>query len=668
MALSSFYPVVAGRTSDALSRYRSLYQVQVSKQGIQQLEDQLSSGKRFSFPSQDPTAAIRVIGIQRDLEFRDQTLRNLESSQGYLNVTESTLGNVQDTLTEIRGLGVESAGNVNSEEERAGWVSQINATIERLTAAANTRYQDRYLFTGGRVDTPTVADVRNTIQFNGNDSSLLTIADSGEYVAHNVTGQKALGLISDGVVSRVDLDPVAIGSTRLADLNGGQGISPGAIQISDGNERVTVDLAGAETLGDVIERVNAAVPLSGRKVQFSVSNGAIVAGYQDGLPGQLRILESGTGRTAADLGILSETPSTPLPITGTSLDPILRPTTLLSQLNGGAGFNANGGLRIEQNGRTYNIQLGTAVTLEDITNKINGSGAAVRADITPDGRNLRLRSTQSGTDFSISESTGDVAERLGLRTFHGQLRLDQLNFGQGVDQTDGADLTFQRNDGSEFSIDLIGTTTVQDVIDRINNHVVNQDPATKITVSLNAVGNGITVSSAEYVPNPLGPPLTTTPGPIKIRNAGGSQAAWGLGLIPKGRTEAEATLVGTTYSVEGTDPNPQEVKGVFNSLIRLREAITAQDTTAIARAIELIDHDLSRLSLARGGLGVQQQRIDDLKSLQEDNKIELRADESRNFEADLVQTISDLQARQVSYEASLKLLGNASQLSLFNYI
>jgi len=668
MALSSFYPVVAGRTSDSLSRYRSLYQVQVGKLGIQQLEDQLSSGKRFALPSQDPTAAIRVIGIQRDLEFRDQTLRNLDSSQGYLNVTESTLGNIQDSLIEIRGLGVESAGNVNSEEERTGWVSQINATIERLTAAANTRYQDRYLFTGGKVDTPTVASVRNTIQFTGNDSSLLTIADTGEYVAHNVTGQKALGLISDGVVSRVDLDPAAINSTRLADLNGGQGISPGAIQLSDGNERVTVDLAGAETLGDVVERVNAAAPLSGRKVQFSVANGALVAAYQDGAPGQLRILESGTGRTAADLGILAETPSTPLPITGSTLDPILRPTTRLSQLNGGTGFNANDGIRLEQNGRTYNILIGTAVTLEDITNTINASGAAVRADITPDGRSLRIRSTQSGTDFSIGESTGNLAERLGLRTFHGQLRLDQLNFGQGVSQADGPDLTFQRNDGSEFSVDLVGTTTVQDALDRINNHVVNQDPATKITASLNATGNGITISSLEYVPDPLGPPLTTTPGPIKIRNSGGSQAAWGLGLIPIGSTEVEATLAGTTYSIKGKDPNPQEVKGVFNSLIRLREAITAQDTTRIARAIELVDADLSRLSLSRGSLGVQQQRIDDLKSLQQDSQIELKADESRNFEADLVQTISELQAQLASYEASLKLLGNASQLSLFNYL
>ena len=666
--LSSFYPVVAGRTSDALSRYRSLYQVQVSKLGIQQLEDQLSSGKRFSLPSQDPTAAVRVIGIQRELEFRDQTLRNLDSSQGYLNVTESTLGNVQDTLIEIRGLGVESAGNVNSDEERAGWVSQINASLDRLSAAANTRYQDRYLFSGGTVGTPTISNANNKIQFAGNDLNLLTIADNGEYIAHNVTGQKALGLISDGVVSRVDLNPAAIGSTRLADLNGGKGISPGAIQFSDGLETITIDLAGAETLDNVLERVNSASPLSGRNVQISLSNGSIVAAYADGNAGQLRILESGTGRTAADLGILAEIPSTPLPLTGTTLDPILRPTTLLSQLNGNLGLSANDGIRIEQNGKTYNVLLGTAVTIEDMTNFINSSGAAVRADITPDGRSLRIRSTQSGVDFSIGENTGDLAERLGLRTFHPQVRLDQLNFGQGINPADGPDLTFLRNDGSEFTLDLVGTTTVQDALDRINNHVNNQNPATKINASLNAAGNGITISSAVYVSDPLGPPLTTTPGPIKVRNAGGSQAAWGLGLIPRGSTEVEATLTGTTYTVIGKDPNPQEVKGVFNSLIRLRDAIAAKDTTAVARAVDLVDLDLSRLSLSRGELGVQQQRIDDLKSLQEENQIEMKADESKNLDADLAQTISELQARQASYEASLKLLSGASQLSLFNYL
>ena len=64
-----------------------------------------------------------------------QTLRILDSSQDYVNVTEPTLGNVQNQLIEPRGLGVESAGNVSSEEELAGRASQVNATIERLSVA-----------------------------------------------------------------------------------------------------------------------------------------------------------------------------------------------------------------------------------------------------------------------------------------------------------------------------------------------------------------------------------------------------------------------------------------------------------------------------------------------------------------------------------------------------
>jgi flagellar hook-associated protein 3 FlgL len=666
--ISSFYPVVSGRTSDSLSRNRSLYQVQVGRIAIEQLETQLSTGRRYSLPSQDPTAAIRVIGLQRELEFRDQTIRNLDSSQGYLNVTESNLSNVQSVLNEIRGLGVEGAGSVATQDEREGWISQINEAINRLASVANTQYQDRYLFSGGIVNAPAVGIDDGLVQFTGNDNSLLTLANNGDYIAHNVTGQKALGLISDSVVSRADFDPAAISATRLADLNGGKGVSPGAIQFSDGIERVSVDLANAETVGDVMQRVNGIVKLSGRDVQLSLNNGVLQANYADNGGGTLRILESAAGRTAADLGILADSPSTTLPIVGTPLDPILRPTTLLSQLNGGLGLDPNDGLRIEQNGKVYNISLGTALTIEDLTNTINSSGASVVADITPDGRRLRVRSTQSGSDFSIGERNGQLAERLGLRTFHGQTRLDELNYGRGLGLTEGADMVFTRNDGSELRIDFDGRSTIQDVIDLINNHGSNQNAATKITASLNAVGNGIQLTSPVYVPDPLGPPLTTTPGPIKVANLGGSTVAWDLGFIPDGEFHVDATLVGSDYVVTGRDTNPQEVKGVFNSLVRLRDAIASENTFDVSRAVQLIDQDLSRLTLSRGSLGVQQQRIDDLKALQEENKIEMKADESRNLEADLAATITELTGRQAAYEASLRLLANASQLTLFNYL
>ena len=666
--LSSFYPVVAGRTSDSLSRNRSLFQVQAGRLEIQKIEQQISTGRRISSPSQDPAAAIRTIGIQRELEFRDQAIRNLDSSQSYLNVTESTLANVQDIMIEIRGLGVESAGNLASDEERNGWISQINASIERLTAAANSRHLDRYLFSGGGVGGETIDMNDGLVRFKGNDASLLTIANDGEYVAHNVTGQRAFGLISDGIVSNTNLSPTAVENTRLTDLNQGRGISSGAIVISDGTEKVTVDLAGSDTLGDVLQRLNDSAPIGGREIQATLQNGVLEIDFADGNPGNIRITESSTGTTAADLGILANSPGVATPKIGNALTPILRPTTHLSQLNGGIGFAPTDSLRIQQNGRSYEIQVGNATTIEDLNNKINASGARVLAEITPDGRSYRIRSTESGSNFSIGEGTGGLASQLGLRSFDSQTRLDQLNFNKGVTLADGPDLRLTRNDGSEFLVDLNGSITIQDVLDRINNHNDNQNSATKINATLNAAGTGIALQSAEYVVDPLGPPLTTTPGPITVQNAGGSQAAWDLGLIPKGSTSATASTLAGQYTLTGTDPNPQEVKGVFNTLVRLKDAIQNKDSVAIGRAVELADLDLQRLSLTRGSLGVQQQRIDNLKEIQELSRIELKADESRNLDTDLAQAITDLTARQAAYEASLRLLSNSSQLTLFNYM
>lgn len=661
--LSSFYPVVAGRTSDANGRYRALYQVQSGRIAIQELEQQLSTGLRYSRPSQDPSSAIRVIGLQRELEFRDQTIKNLDSSQGYLNASESNLANVQDLMTELRGLGIEAAGNVIGEAERRGWVNQIDASIDRLTSVANTRYLDRYLFTGGAVDTPTIENFRGAIRFSGNELDLKTIADVGDYVTHNVTGQKALGLLSDGVTSRVDLNPNALETTRISDINGGQGIAPGAIQLSSGTSQVTVDLADVEFVGDVVNKINGNVFLDQREVVVTLNDGVLSLNYLDGLPGTLRVSEVGSGRTASDLGIQTTTPAPALPINGASLDPIIRPTTLLTQLNGGVGFDWNDGLRIQQNGQNYDVTFENAVTVEDVLNKIQRSGAPVVADIAPDGRGLRIRSKESGSAFSIGELQGSLAESLGLRTFHGGTQISELNYGRGLTMTQGTDLIITRNDGTLLNIDLDGAATVADILDTINNHASNQDPATRVTASLASVGNGIELASLLY----SGPPSPDA-GPIKVRSAGGSHVAFELGLVPRGQSESVASASGTNYTLSGRDPNPQEVKGVFNSLKRLRDAIQSEDTNEIARAVELIDKDLERISLSRGSLGVEQQRIDSLKIFQEDTKVGLKEDESRNLEADLATVISNLNARQAAYEASLKLLANVNQSSLFNYI
>lgn len=655
--LSSFYPIVPGRTSDSQNRTRMLYQLQVDQISIAKLQEQLSTGRRINKPSEDPAASIRVLGIQKTAEFKVQAATNLKTSATFLNMTESVLSEVQGIMIEARGIGVQANTNTLSTSERAGLADQVDALLQRVVNASNTRFQDRYLMAGGSVGVQPLQMQGSRVRFAGDELDMLSAADENDFVAHNVTAQKALGVTSSTIVSNVDLNPGVTSLTRLEDLNGGAGVGAGVIQFSSGTEQYELDIAGAESLGDVIERINQ-VQLDGRDLEATLTSTGLSIQYADHAAGTLRISDIGVGSSAKDLGIETNSPNPTLPIVGNDLDPILRRTTRISTLQAGTGFDLQGGIVIKQGTNSYRVELSNANTIEDIINSIQRSGAAVQADITPDGRSLQIRSIESGTDFSIEESQLTLASRLGIRSFGSSTRLDQLNHGQGVTFGAGTDLTIGLNDGGELKIDLDGAVTIQDVIDRINNNVANQNAATRVVAAVHPTANALTLTT----------PSAGATQALSVRVAGGSEMAWNLGLVPLGSNQSTSTLVGSDYVLTGTDPNPQEVKGVFNSLVRLRDAITDGDLTKIDRSIALLDEDLDQISLARGELGVRLQRIERLQETNDASQIELKTQESELVDADLAKLISDLTARQAAQQASLQLLGQVSKLSLFDFL
>ena len=330
---------------------------------------------------------------------------------------------------------------------------------------------------------------------------------------------------------------------------------------------------------------------------------------------------------------------------------------------GGSGvqFDQNSGIRIINGGQTHVISFASAETVEDMLNILNGSDAGVVAQINASGRGIDIRSRVSGADFAIGENGGTTATELGLRTFVGASRLDDFNHGFGVRTTDsGADLTIRRTDGVELEIDLSTASTVNDVLDAINNHANNQNPATRVVASLPSVGNGIQLREA----------TPTVGGTLQVRRAGISFAAIDLGLVAEGETTSAAPTTNTDGSVSlvSTDNHRQETNGLFNSLIRLAAALEANDQPQIQRAIAMMDGDLERVILSRGEIGTRQQGLDILTSRLGDEEIELKRVLSDEIDVDLAQAISDLVGRQSALEASLRMTAQTLQLSLMDFL
>jgi flagellin-like hook-associated protein FlgL len=133
-------------------------------------------------------------------------------------------------------------------------------------------------------------------------------------------------------------------------------------------------------------------------------------------------------------------------------------------------------------------------------------------------------------------------------------------------------------------------------------------------------------------------------------------------------TAPQAFSGGLAETLTGKDSNPQETLGVFTALVRLRQALQANDPQAIERSVEVLDAAVQNLNFARAELGARQQALDVLSQRLDTEEVELRRTLSIESEVDLVEAISNLTARQAAFEASLRSLAQTIQLTLLNFL
>ena len=207
------------------------------------------------------------------------------------------------------------------------------------------------------------------------------------------------------------------------------------VNVDSANKTITVDIdSGSTTANDVINALNG-------NAQFAANFTASLNPNQPGETGLGVVDQTATATTAGG--------------SGTNLDP--------------------SGLQIVNGGQTYNISFSGDSTVGDLLNTLNGSGAAVLAEINSSGTGINIVSRLSGSDFSIGENGGQTATQLGVRTLTGSTTLAQLNYGEGVQTaTSGPDFIIQRPDGTQLSVSVASDTTIQDVINTINNDPNNQ--------------------------------------------------------------------------------------------------------------------------------------------------------------------------------------------------
>ncbi len=189
-------------------------------------------------------------------------------------------------------------------------------------------------------------------------------------------------------------------TTALADIEPGGLNLPNGVSIQNGELSKTVTFAGATTVQDVLNRLNA----SGIGIRAAINDAGDGSEIENLVAGTRLLIGENGGTDAARLGIRSLGGEVPL-----------------SALNGGRGIHPGTGDDFQitdANGISFGVDVSGAATVQDVIDRINTAattaGSTLSADLSPTGGGLRLTDLGGPNPITVENLGGPVAEELGI--------------------------------------------------------------------------------------------------------------------------------------------------------------------------------------------------------------------------------------------------------------
>lgn len=423
----SYFPSSIARVPNMLLSNLTLGNINRTQLSLLDVQNQLSTMKEVNRPSDDPVRYAGIQVITRRQAQSQQTQRNLSNADAALGQLDTALSQIGDVATQAKQIALAQVTSLSSATERASQATVINQLITGLFKTANTQGVSGYVFGGSTPGTTPLVEMNGGYRYTGQGSGLMADLGFADAVPITLGANAAVGATSARVKGSVDLNPNLTGATRLTDMNGARslGVTLGTVQFSfNGGATATVDLSGAETVTDIATKLTNAIhgyeSANGVTVLaaggITTSGGSIQINVAAG--GSLSISDLAGGVTAQDLG-LSQAAFTPANANGASLDPKLTLASPISSLAGVTG--PLGSIRISNMGRTTDVDLSGAATIEDIKSKIESLNMGLRVSINSAGTGIDVINevaTGSAQSMSIAEVPANnlTATRLGIRT------------------------------------------------------------------------------------------------------------------------------------------------------------------------------------------------------------------------------------------------------------
>lgn len=211
------------------------------------LMEKMASQKRINRISDDPLGMANVLDYKQTNATIEQHCTNIDNSTAWITMTESNLTSASDLLSKASELAISQASGTATASTRNIAAQNVQTIIDEMKSLANSKFGDRYLFSGSRTD---VEPFSNT----SSGARIEAKAAQGNTFAGTVT---ATGVYSGALNKTYAVKIVSGGANYQVSTDGGKtwGASGAAADLQAGiilGDGITLTLgAGAFAENDV---------------------------------------------------------------------------------------------------------------------------------------------------------------------------------------------------------------------------------------------------------------------------------------------------------------------------------------------------------------------------------------------------------------------------------
>jgi len=143
------------RITNKIIQNNTLSNINATKVAEDTLSSEMSSGKKYVRPSDDPVTAIRALRLQSSVsQITQYNDNNIPDASSWLDTTSDALSQESDVVTSIISQYTKGVNQYMTSSDREIILEQLKQLKSEVYSTGNADYAGRYVFTGYRTEEP----------------------------------------------------------------------------------------------------------------------------------------------------------------------------------------------------------------------------------------------------------------------------------------------------------------------------------------------------------------------------------------------------------------------------------------------------------------------------------------------------------------------------------